>query len=81
MNIIRDAEQDGMNTPAISMIPIFVSWGIRRCNIVDCKNNPTTIITNIPDVPGISALGMCEHHYQEAVNTKGNYKFNAEFFK
>lgn len=75
MNIIRDNEQDGMNTPAISMIPLLVSWGIKRCNVVDCKNNPTTIVSGTE----AGTFGMCEHHFQEASETPGNYKLSLEF--
>jgi hypothetical protein len=57
MNIIRDDELFGL-----MMIPLFQQWNIHRCNIKDCKEKPTTIITGIPDVP---IFGMCEKHYDE----------------
>ncbi len=75
MKIIRDENQNGMNTPCISIIPLLVGWGIKRCNIVNCKNNPTTIISGT-EAP---VFGMCENHFQEAANTKGNYNLKLEF--
>lgn len=75
MNIIKDPKQAGMNTAAISMIPLLVSWKIKRCNIAGCTENPTTIVS-IKEAP---TFGMCEHHYQEASNTKGDYKLCLEF--
>ena len=74
MNIIRDGQQDGFDTPSLFMIPLLVSWGINRCNIKDCKNNPTTIITNT-EVP---VFGLCESHYQE-IKATGKVKLNLEF--
>lgn len=62
MQIIRDPEQNEMTTPCISMIPLMVSWGIKRCNIEDCKNSPTTIVSGLEGVP---VFGICENHYQD----------------
>jgi hypothetical protein len=76
MNIIRDPNQAGMSTHAIQMVPLLTHWGIRRCNIAGCKESPTTIVSAIPDCP---TFGMCEGHFQEAINTAGNYKLNLEF--
>jgi len=65
MSIIRDEETGG-----ICMIPLLIEWGVHRCNIKDCKEQPTTIITQLtPDVP---VSGWCEKHYQEF---KTNRKF------
>lgn len=75
MKIIRSESQDGMNTPDIAMIPLFVSWGIRRCNLKGCKRNPTTIVANTQ----APAFGMCEDHFQEASNTVGDYNLELEF--
>jgi hypothetical protein len=58
MNIIRDDETFG-----IMMIPLLHDWGIRRCNIKDCTEKPTTIISAVENVP---VFGMCEKHYQES---------------
>lgn len=74
MNIIRDEQQDGFDTPSLFMIPLLVSWGIKRCNIKDCKNNPTTIITNT-EAP---VFGLCESHYQE-FKGKSKVQLNLEF--
>jgi hypothetical protein len=76
MNVIRDIEQDKLNDVAApSMIPLFIDWRISRCNLKGCKNKPTTIVTNT----GTRAFGMCEAHFQEAINTKGPYKVILEF--
>ena len=56
MNIIRDDEMAGL-----MMIPLFQQWNIHRCNIKDCTEKPTTIITGT--VAG--TFGMCEIHYNE----------------
>jgi len=77
MNIIRDEEQDGMNAPAFSMIPLLVQWGIKRCNWVGCTNNPTTIIAGAgADIP---VFGMCEQHYQEVKKVDGTHNLTLEF--
>jgi hypothetical protein len=57
MNIIRDDDMMGL-----MMIPLLQQWNIKRCNVKDCKDKPTTIITNIPQVP---IFGLCEKHYKE----------------
>jgi hypothetical protein len=56
MNIIRDEECFG-----IMMIPLLIDWHIRRCNVKDCTEKPTTIISQIESVP---VFGLCEKHYQ-----------------
>ena len=75
MNIIRDPGQAGTNTPNISIIPLMVQWGVKRCNLVGCENRPTTIIagTTAP------VFGMCEEHFQEAIKFDGNVKLSLEF--
>lgn len=62
MQIIRDDSQNGMTTPCITMIPLLVQWGIKRCNIEDCKNSPTTIISGLEGAP---VFGICEEHYTD----------------
>ena len=57
MKIIRDEEFHG-----IMMIPLFVDWGIKRCNVKDCINEPSTIITSL--TPGVPVCGLCETCYQ-----------------
>lgn len=58
MKIIRDEENFG-----IMMIPLFVDWNVKRCNIEGCTEKPNTIIQDhTPDVP---LYGVCEEHYQE----------------
>jgi hypothetical protein len=64
MNIIRDNQLGGL-----AMIPLFCDWGVRRCNVEDCTQQPTTIITGVaPDCPPI---GMCEEHFQAANQGEG----------
>lgn len=74
MKVIREDNQDGMDTPSIFMVPLLVSWGIQRCNVKDCANNPTTIIAET-EAP---VFGMCEQHYQEAIK-KGKLTLQLEF--
>ena len=74
MEIIR--ENDGS---IITMIPLLVQWGIKRCNIKKCNNEPNTIIVNIhPNAP--KAIGLCEDHYQ-AGNKPGGCKMDFEWEK
>jgi hypothetical protein len=56
MKIIRDEEGFG-----IFMIPLFVDWHIKRCNIKGCTEEPNTIITGTQ----AGAFGLCEKHFQE----------------
>ena len=64
MAIIRDNELGGL-----AMIPLFMDWGVRRCNVKGCTNKPSTIITQAqPEMP---VLGMCEEHFQEANQPDG----------
>ncbi len=69
MNIIRD------ETNPIMILPLLVSWGIGHCNVKDCAEKPTTIISNVPDVP---VFGMCEQHYQAGAEA-GKFKYKLEF--
>ena len=70
MNIIRDEECGG-----IMMIPLFVDWHIRRCNVRDCKETPTTIVAGIADDV---IVGLCEKHYQQG-NKVGVTTFTFDF--
>jgi len=70
MNVIRDEELNGLG-----MIPLFFSWGIRRCNMKDCKNKPSTIIANTLSP---KPFGLCEDHYQQGVK-EGTMKMVLEF--
>jgi len=71
MKIIRDTECYGL-----LMIPLFVQQGIKRCNVKDCKNKPTTVIVDLhPDIP---IVGMCEDHFQ-AANTGTLVTYTFEF--
>ncbi len=64
MKIIRD--QTGLG---FYMIPLFVDWKVRRCNIEHCLTKPTTIITGLhEDLP---IVGVCEEHYQELNQPNG----------
>ncbi len=58
MKIIRDDEGLGL-----MMIPLFVDWNVRRCNVEGCTIMPTTIITQLGDA--VPIVGMCEKHFQE----------------
>lgn len=69
MKIIRDEEGFGL-----FMIPLFVDWGIKRCNVVDCTEKPNTIITNT-DAP---IFGLCEEHFQEG-NVPGGTNYSLEW--
>lgn len=71
MKIICDEENP------IMMIPLFVQWGVNRCNIKDCSEKPFSIITDASKEAPI--FGMCEKHLKEAMATKGKYKLNLEF--
>ena len=74
MNIIRDENQSGFDTPAISMIPLFVSWGVNRCNVEGCASQPTTIIS----ATGFPVIGMCEAHYK-AAEKQQKFSYKIEF--
>ena len=69
MNIIRDEDCGG-----IMIVPLLHQWNVRRCNIKDCKEKPTTIITGTE--AGI--FGMCEKHFIEG-KEKGKMKLELEF--
>jgi len=71
MNIIRDEETFGL-----MMIPLFQQWNIHRCNVRDCKEKQTTIITGIIKRP----FGLCEKHYKECVET-GKLAFTLDWCK
>lgn len=66
MKIIRDEEYDG-----IMMIPLFVDWGVKRCNVEHCTQQPTTIVAGLAD----NVIGMCEEHYQAASQQPGGVRF------
>ena len=71
MKIIRDDSLLGLG-----MIPLFIDWNVRRCNVKDCRARPTTIITQlVEDVP---QAGFCEEHFQQA-NVPGGATFTIEF--
>jgi hypothetical protein len=71
MKIIRDEEFGG-----VMMIPLFVDWHVRRCNVKGCTNEPNTIVQGL--APGIPLCGFCEEHFQEA-NTPDGTNFTLEF--
>ena len=45
----------------LMMIPLFSQLGVNRCNVRDCHEKPTTIITGVTEQP----FGLCEKHYNE----------------
>jgi hypothetical protein len=69
MNIIRDDDLGGL-----MMIPLFQQWNIHRCNVKDCTEKPTTIITGTE----AGTFGMCETHYNECKKLK-KIKYTIEF--
>jgi len=71
MQVIRDEETHGL-----MMIPLFVEWGIRRCNVKGCREKPNTIITGA--APNVSAFGLCEAHFQQG-NVPGGTHLSLEF--
>ena len=74
MKIIRDEEMAG-----IMMIPLIIDWGIKRCNVKDCKENPNTIIVGDKGEFGNhKRVGLCEKHYQQG-NKKGGTKLTFVF--
>ncbi len=68
MKVIRDDELLGFG-----MIPLFVDWNVRRCNMKDCTNRPSTILTDVH--PEVSLAGLCEPHYQEFLQEDGSCQF------
>jgi len=58
------------------MIPLFVDWNIRRCNVKGCTTKPTTIVIGLAD--DLPNAGFCEAHYQ-AANKPGGARFDLEF--
>ena len=71
MNVIRDEELGG-----IMMIPLLIQWNIHRCNVRDCRNKPTTIITGVIE----DAFGLCEEHYKESKKS-GKLAYTLDFFR
>jgi hypothetical protein len=69
MAVIRDNDFFGL-----AIIPLLSDCNIRRCNVKDCTEKPTTINTQVIDC----AFGLCEKHYQEVVS-KGEYDFTLVF--
>lgn len=69
MKIIRDEEGSG-----IFMIPLFVDWGVKRCNVKGCTEKPTTILADLG--PGVPIAGMCELHFQEGKQQVGTSTFS-----
>jgi hypothetical protein len=55
MKFIRDNDLGGL-----AMIPLFVDWQICRCNVKECTNVPTTIVSHEDLV-----FGICEDHYKQ----------------
>lgn len=59
------------------MIPLFVDWGIKRCNVVACREKPNTIITDAgPDVP---VFGLCEADFQKGSQDDGGVNYSLEW--
>jgi hypothetical protein len=74
MKIIRDEVMTG-----ILMIPLFQQYGIKRCNVKDCKEKPSTIVTECVDSAGYRLdFALCEVHYQECKQS-GKIDYSLEF--
>lgn len=73
MEVIRDEELGG-----IWMIPLLNQWGITVCNVENCEDKATTILTGLNETK--RAIGICEKHYQEAKAT-GKFHFKIIFNK
>ena len=71
MKIIRDPE-----CGIVTMLPLFMSWGIRRCSVKGCRNRPSTIVADSEH--GLKACGFCEEHFQQG-NVPGGCNFTLEF--
>jgi len=57
MQIIRDEELG-----RITMLPLLVQWGVRRCNMLGCRSKePSTIVTGTE--AGI--FGLCEDCWEK----------------
>ena len=69
MEIIRDEEINGL-----MMIPLFSQLGVTRCNVRDCKEKQTTIITGATEQP----FGLCEKHYNECKKS-GKLNYTLDF--
>lgn len=70
MNIIRDEEMSGL-----MMIPLFQQWNIHRCNVRDCHEKPSTIITGVLK----NTFALCETHYKEC-KASGKISYTLDFF-
>ena len=71
MKIIR-ADDGNM----IEILPLLCQWGVNRCNVVGCTEQPNTIIRDL--APSVPLAGFCEGHYQ-AANVPGGTKLSLEF--
>jgi hypothetical protein len=63
------------NMTSKTMMAEFEKWHIKRCNVRNCKNKPTTILTHPAD--DLLAAGLCEEHYQQAMSGDDG-KFNIQ---
>ena len=70
LKIIRDPE-----CGVVTMLPLFMDWQIRRCNVKGCRDKPTTIIS---DLEKQLLFGLCEKHFQQG-NTPSGYTYGLEF--
>ena len=68
VHIIRDNDGFGL-----FMIPLFVEWGVKRCNVEGCRERPTTIIRQDHEGERVQ-YGLCEAHFQQ-VNKPGGTRF------
>lgn len=76
MTVIRDEQFFGM-----MMIPFFNQYQIHRCNVSECHEKPTTVITDCVDNDGDKLnFALCEKHYQES-KEKGRIDYRLDFFE
>ena len=73
MQVIRDTELGG-----IMMIPLFVEWRIRRCNVKGFVAMPNTIIRRQEFDGNAITFGLCEEHFQQG-NTPEGTTLSLEF--
>ena len=57
-------------------IPLLMDWGLRRCNVKDCKNTPTTIIAEVGD--NVPPFALCEDDFQRG-NVEGGTAYELEW--
>jgi hypothetical protein len=74
MKIIRDNQLNGL-----LMISLFQQHNISRCNVDECNQKPSTIITDcVADNGDTLDFALCEFHFMEA-KVKGRIDYHLTF--